>query len=90
MACLRFSVLTTSLMPSLPFSTAWQCNATFCFRRYDPQSGVVTLDGQDIRRLDVHWLRSQMGLVSQEPVLFSTTYGPPVPGPTMLMPDING
>ncbi len=46
-------------------------------RRYDPQEGAILLDGQDIRGLDVGSLRSQMALVSQEPVLFSTRYGQP-------------
>jgi len=39
-------------------------------RFYDPQSGVVLLDGVDIKTLNVRWLRAQMGLVGQEPVLF--------------------
>ena len=30
-------------------------------------------DGQPFRSLDVSWLRSQIGLVSQEPVLFDRT-----------------
>ncbi|TCD62992.1 GTPase-activating protein [Steccherinum ochraceum] len=42
-------------------------------RFYDPLSGVVRLDGTDIRTLNVGWLRSQIGLVSQEPTLFATT-----------------
>ena len=42
-------------------------------RFYDPTSGVVKLDGRDIRELNVKWLRSQIGLVSQEPTLFATT-----------------
>ncbi|MGH0124870.1 UNVERIFIED_CONTAM: hypothetical protein FKN15_017160 [Acipenser sinensis] len=33
----------------------------------------ITLDGQDIRSLDVKWLRESIGVVSQEPVLFATT-----------------
>lgn len=33
----------------------------------------VTLDGHDIRTLNVRWLRENMGIVSQEPVLFGTT-----------------
>lgn len=33
----------------------------------------VTLDGHDIRSLNVRWLRENMGIVSQEPVLFGTT-----------------
>lgn len=42
-------------------------------RFYDPQSGTVRLDGVDVRELNVKWLRSQIGLVSQEPTLFATT-----------------
>ncbi|OEL13455.1 putative multidrug resistance protein [Dichanthelium oligosanthes] len=42
-------------------------------RFYDPSAGEVTLDGVDIRRLRLRWLRAQMGLVSQEPALFATT-----------------
>jgi ATP-binding cassette subfamily B (MDR/TAP) protein 1 len=42
-------------------------------RFYDPLAGYVCLDGLDIRDLNLKWLRSQIGLVSQEPILFSTT-----------------
>jgi ATP-binding cassette subfamily B protein len=42
-------------------------------RLYDPTHGRVTLDGADLRTLDPSWLRRQVGVVSQEPVLFSTT-----------------
>ena len=42
-------------------------------RFYDPHSGSVRLDGVDIRNLNLKWLRSQIGLVSQEPTLFATT-----------------
>uniref|UniRef100_A0A8C7LHG0 ABC-type xenobiotic transporter n=1 Tax=Oncorhynchus kisutch TaxID=8019 RepID=A0A8C7LHG0_ONCKI len=42
-------------------------------RFYDPDSGEITLDGRDIRTLNVKWLRENMGIVSQEPVLFGTT-----------------
>ncbi|TFK23400.1 multidrug resistance protein 1 [Coprinopsis marcescibilis] len=42
-------------------------------RFYDPTSGLVRLDGVDIKDLNLKWLRSQIGLVSQEPVLFATT-----------------
>lgn len=37
----------------------------FCFQ--------VTLDGHDIRGLNIQWLRSLIGIVEQEPVLFATT-----------------
>ena len=33
----------------------------------------MLLDGQDIRTLNLHWLREQIGLVGQEPVLFNMT-----------------
>ncbi|XP_047326172.1 ABC transporter B family member 4-like [Impatiens glandulifera] len=42
-------------------------------RFYDPNSGQITLDGVDIQRLKLKWLRQQMGLVGQEPVLFNDT-----------------
>ncbi|CAK9780046.1 multidrug efflux pump [Cutaneotrichosporon oleaginosum] len=42
-------------------------------RFYDPLEGRVTFDGHDLRSLNVGWLRQQMGLVSQEPTLFSTS-----------------
>jgi ATP-binding cassette subfamily B (MDR/TAP) protein 1 len=42
-------------------------------RFYDPDQGSVTLDGVDLRELNVRWLRQQIGLVGQEPVLFSGT-----------------
>ncbi|XP_015898197.2 putative multidrug resistance protein [Ziziphus jujuba] len=42
-------------------------------RFYDPIEGEIFLDGYKIRRLQLKWLRSQMGLVNQEPVLFATS-----------------
>ncbi|XP_042381563.1 ABC transporter B family member 1-like isoform X2 [Zingiber officinale] len=42
-------------------------------RFYDPTSGQILLDGQDIKSLKLKWLRQQIGLVSQEPALFATT-----------------
>ncbi|XP_021303880.1 ABC transporter B family member 11 [Sorghum bicolor] len=42
-------------------------------RFYEPDSGVILLDRVEISSLKVSWLRDQMGLVSQEPVLFSGT-----------------
>ncbi|KAM4693615.1 ATP-binding cassette sub-family B member 10, mitochondrial [Discoglossus pictus] len=40
-------------------------------RLYDPNSGSVHIDGHDVRQLNPLWLRSNIGTVSQEPVLFS-------------------
>ncbi|XP_010631196.1 ATP-dependent translocase ABCB1-like isoform X1 [Fukomys damarensis] len=42
-------------------------------RLYDPSEGTVTIDGQDIRTINVRYLREMIGVVSQEPVLFATT-----------------
>ncbi|KAF0561604.1 multidrug resistance protein MDR [Gigaspora margarita] len=42
-------------------------------RFYDPISGGLFLDGRDIKSLNLAWLRRQISLVSQEPVLFKTT-----------------
>ncbi|KAM4030758.1 ATP-dependent translocase ABCB1-like isoform 2-T3 [Anomaloglossus baeobatrachus] len=42
-------------------------------RFYDPLAGEVTVDGHDVRTLNVKWLRENIGVVSQEPVLFGTT-----------------
>ncbi|KAF4963951.1 hypothetical protein FSARC_8086 [Fusarium sarcochroum] len=42
-------------------------------RFYDPVQGSVYLDGHDISKLNLRWLRQQMALVSQEPTLFGTT-----------------
>ncbi|CAN0353047.1 unnamed protein product, partial [Ectocarpus sp. 12 AP-2014] len=42
-------------------------------RFYDPEEGTVTVDGRDVKEINVHWLRSQMGYVGQEPVLFTGT-----------------
>ena len=42
-------------------------------RFYDPDSGSITLDGIEIQKFQLKWLRQQMGLVSQEPILFNDT-----------------
>ncbi|URD88213.1 ABC transporter B family member [Musa troglodytarum] len=42
-------------------------------RFYDPEAGTISLDGMDIAKLKVSWVRQQMGLVGQEPVLFNGT-----------------
>jgi ATP-binding cassette, subfamily B (MDR/TAP), member 1 len=42
-------------------------------RFYDPDEGYILLDGVDLRDLDLDWLRSQIGYVGQEPILFATS-----------------
>lgn len=44
-------------------------------RFYDADIGTVELEGIDMKELNVHWLRDQMGLVGQEPVLFNCSIG---------------
>lgn len=51
------------------------CRKSTCvallLRFYDPYEGTVLLDGYDIRELSLPWLRSQIGFVQQEPILFN-------------------
>ncbi|ULU10527.1 hypothetical protein L3Y34_014663 [Caenorhabditis briggsae] len=42
-------------------------------RFYDPTKGKVSIDGVDLKEINVHSLREQIGIVSQEPVLFDGT-----------------
>ncbi|XP_066441351.1 ATP-dependent translocase ABCB1 [Eleutherodactylus coqui] len=39
-------------------------------RFYDPLDGEVCMDGCDVKTVNIKWLRAQMGIVSQEPLLF--------------------
>ncbi|MBB3125980.1 ATP-binding cassette subfamily B protein [Paenibacillus rhizosphaerae] len=43
------------------------------FRFYDPQKGTITIDGQDVTALPKQWLRHHMGIVLQDPYLFTGT-----------------
>jgi ATP-binding cassette subfamily B protein len=47
--------------------------ASLMMRFYDPDSGEILLDGRALRELDPAWLRRQIGVVSQEPLLFSSS-----------------
>ncbi|KAL5234824.1 hypothetical protein ACI65C_002234 [Semiaphis heraclei] len=42
-------------------------------RFYDPAEGQVLLDNFDLKYLNLHWLRQNIGVVSQEPVLFGVS-----------------
>ncbi|KAF8396731.1 hypothetical protein HHK36_018361 [Tetracentron sinense] len=42
-------------------------------RFYDPVAGQVLLDGRDLKLFNLRWLRNHLGLVQQEPIIFSTT-----------------
>lgn len=47
--------------------------AWLLLRLYDPNLGTILLDGHDLKSLDPVWVKSQISVVSQEPVLFSGT-----------------
>ena len=43
------------------------------YRFYDPQEGRITIDGRDLRDLNIESMRSHMAIVLQDPILFSGT-----------------
>ena len=50
------------------------CGKSTCIqllqRFYDPDSGIILIDGRNLKDLNVGWVRDQIGIVAQEPVLF--------------------
>lgn len=42
-------------------------------RFYDPDGGEILVDGINLKAFHLRWIRQKMGLVSQEPILFTTT-----------------
>ncbi|XP_017069092.1 ATP-dependent translocase ABCB1 [Drosophila eugracilis] len=53
------------------------CGKSTCIqlvqRFYDPQAGNLYFNGTNIKDIDINWLRSRIGVVGQEPVLFGTS-----------------
>jgi ATP-binding cassette, subfamily B, bacterial len=47
--------------------------ASLLLRFYDPITGAVLLDGHDLRELQLAWVRQQVSVVLQDPILFSST-----------------
>jgi ABC-type multidrug transport system fused ATPase/permease subunit len=47
--------------------------ASLLLRFYDPTGGAILLDGHDFRDLKLSWLRQQVSVVLQDPILFSAT-----------------
>jgi ATP-binding cassette subfamily B protein len=47
--------------------------ASLLLRFYDPTKGAVLLDGHDLRDLPLAWLRQQVSVVLQDPIIFSST-----------------
>lgn len=68
---LRFTVPKGSVVALVGPSGAGKTTVVDLLARfYDPTSGSVTIDGHDLRDLDVASLRTQLGIVSQDSVLF--------------------
>ena len=44
-------------------------------RFYDPHAGEVLIDGINLKEFQLRWIRGKIGLVSQEPVLFTSSIG---------------
>lgn len=53
------------------------CGKSTCIqliqRFYDPSVGEVLLDDNNLKSLDLTWLRNNIGVVGQEPILFGTS-----------------
>ena len=54
-----------------PSGSGKSTTVALILRFYDPLTGQVLLDGHDVKTLNIQWLRSLIGLVQQEPVLFN-------------------
>ena len=65
----------TSLAVVGPSGAGKSTIARLLFRFYDPTSGTITIDGQDIARVEQASLRAAIGIVPQDTVLFNDTIG---------------
>jgi ATP-binding cassette subfamily B protein len=54
-----------------PTGSGKSTSLSLLFRSFDPQSGRIVIDGQDIRDLTLESLRANIGVVFQEPMLFA-------------------
>ncbi|MCG9894969.1 MAG: ABC transporter ATP-binding protein/permease [Fimbriimonadaceae bacterium] len=63
----------TSLALVGPSGAGKSTIADLLLRFYDPTEGRITLDGVDIRELQIDWLRGRFGVVPQQTVLFAGT-----------------
>lgn len=75
----QVTILCKSVTAQFGDLTLWRTHIT--------SHAQVTLDGHDVRTLNIKWLRSLIGIVEQEPVLFATTIAENIrfgrPGVTM-------
>ncbi|XP_048137934.1 ABC transporter B family member 19-like [Rhodamnia argentea] len=56
-----------------PSGTGKSSILALLLRFYDPMEGKVLIDGKDIKEYNLRWLRTQIGYVQQEPILFSSS-----------------
>ncbi|XP_063791191.1 ATP-binding cassette sub-family B member 10, mitochondrial isoform X2 [Pseudophryne corroboree] len=69
---LNLSIPSGSVMAVVgPSGSGKSTLVSLLLRLYDPNAGSIYIDGHDVRHLNPLWLRSKIGTVSQEPVLFS-------------------
>ena len=60
-----------SIYSLLPSGAGKSSVLALLLRFYDPQAGKVLIDGKDIQKYNLRWLRTHIGLVQQEPLLFN-------------------
>jgi len=69
--------LTANTNEKVAFVGESGCGKTTCVqlieRFYDFESGSLTIDGHEVKELNLRWLRENIGYVGQEPVLFATS-----------------
>ncbi|XP_073416724.1 ATP-binding cassette sub-family B member 10, mitochondrial isoform X2 [Dendrobates tinctorius] len=71
---LNLSVPSGSVMAVVgPSGSGKSTLVSLLLRLYDPSSGSIHIDDHNMQNLNPLWLRSKIGTVSQEPVLFSCT-----------------
>ena len=71
--------LSVDVLPGQTLALVGQsgCGKSTCIqliqRFYDGTSGDITVDGKSVTKLNIKWLRAQIGFVQQEPILFEKT-----------------
>lgn len=60
-----------SFSPFSPFWLIFLQIIQLIERFYDVSSGSIKIDGTNVKDFDLKWYRTRIGLVSQEPILFS-------------------
>lgn len=72
----KFYIRLNSFSIAFPPDQMTDCRSTLVSllqRHYDPTEGSIMLDDTDLLDVDAGWYRDQLGVVSQDPRLFSET-----------------